>query len=64
MDDIIITVFVCILVGVLLITAFLLGRIRGKYKERIFLLETLRDLHAMRIDKIALIDALEREWNK
>ena len=51
-------------VGALLITSFLLGHIRGKYKERIFLLETLRDLHAMRIDKIALIDALEREWNK
>lgn len=64
MDDIIITVFICIVVGVLLIMSFLLGHIRGKYKERMSLIDTLRSFRETKIHKIAIIDALEREWNK
>lgn len=57
MDDITIVV-ICI------VTSFLVGYMQGRHKERIFLLETLRNLHSEKIDKIAIIDTLERKWHK
>ena len=63
MNDITI-VFIYAIVGMFLIVSFLLGRMQGRHKERIFLLETVRNLHSEKIDKIAIIDTLERKWHK
>lgn len=58
------TVFICMIVGVLLIIAFSLGRMQGRHRERMSLLNILYDLHETSMNKNSIFDELEREWNK
>lgn len=62
MNDVIIAIFIVIIIVVF--AAFLLGRIQGRYKERMFLFKTVTDCNISSIHKGLILDELERKYIK
>ena len=62
MNDVIIAIFIVIIIVVF--AAFLLGRIQGRYKERMFLFKTVMECDIPSIHKGLIFDELERKYIK
>ena len=64
MNDV--TIAIAIVVIIIVFTAFLLGRIQGRYKERMFLFKTVTDcnISSIHIHKGLILDELERKYIK
>ena len=64
MNEIIISVIIS-MIGILLgVTAFSLGRMQGRHRERMFLLKTLTECDLPSSSKSTILDELERTWNR
>ena len=52
------------IIGTVMVCSFLIGRMTGTHKERMFILSVLRTMRVEGLIKIQILDELERGWHK
>ena len=52
------------IIGIVMVTSFLIGRMAGHHKERMFILQVLRSMRVEGLIKIQILDELEKGWKR